>query len=72
VSTANIQHQTTSLQISVTAKDKMCRLDGSAGGTLPASVVFNEKIEYKGGVRVVSSVPIPQIIREALVQYGEE
>lgn len=72
LSTANIQHQPTALTISITGKDKMCRLDGSAGGTLPASVVFNEKIEYKNGVRIVQQVPIPQMIRQALIQYGEE
>jgi hypothetical protein len=46
ISSANISRSTSGWSISVTAKDKMCLLDGTAGGTLPASTTFHEKYVY--------------------------
>ena len=45
VATANISKGTNSWSISITGKDKMARLDGTAGGVLPASVTLTEKEE---------------------------
>ena len=40
----NISHQVgTGVTISLTLKDKMCLLNGDAGGVIPASVTFSER-----------------------------
>lgn len=41
--TASFSHSTSESSISVTARDKMCLLNGSVQGTLPASIVLHEK-----------------------------
>jgi len=43
ISTANISRSTSSWSISITAKDKMVMLDGTAGGKLVANTTFHEK-----------------------------
>nr|DAK07926.1 MAG TPA: protein of unknown function (DUF5047) [Caudoviricetes sp.] len=44
LSSANISRSTSGWNISITGKDKMCLLDGTAGGTLPASTTFHESL----------------------------
>jgi hypothetical protein len=46
VSSASVTRSTSGWNISIQGKDKMCLLDGTAGGTLPASTTFNEKYVY--------------------------
>jgi hypothetical protein len=41
----NITHNTSGVNLSLTLKDKMVLLNGECGGTLPASVTFNEREE---------------------------
>lgn len=73
ISTANISRSTTGWTISITAKDKMCLLDGSAGGTLPASTIFHEKWIYSNDGDVEIQYPtIFQIIFEAVNHWGGE
>ena len=45
VASANITRGTNNWSISISGKDKMVKLDGTVGGTLPASVTLNEKEE---------------------------
>lgn len=52
-------------KISISARDKMAQLDGTAGGTLVASVDFSIDADN-------NKVPIPQIIREAVMHFGGE
>ena len=47
LSGANISRSTSGWSISINGKDKMCLLDGTAGGTLPASTTFHEKLIYQ-------------------------
>lgn len=54
---------TNGYKVSITGRDKMAQLDGTAGGTLPASVTFDS-------FNTNEKVPIPQIIREAVMHYG--
>lgn len=73
ISSANIQRSTSGWQISITAKDKMCLLDGSAGGTLPALVTFHKKyIELENGEIEIQYPTIFQIIQEAVNHWGGE
>lgn len=73
LSTATLSRSTSGWSISITGKDKMCLLDGSAGGTLPASVTFHEKlIMLDNGDIEVQYPTIFQIIYEAVNHWGGE
>ena len=51
----------------------MVLLNGECGGTLPSTVTFSEKDDYdeKTGEMTIDSVPIYQIIQEAVNHFGE-
>lgn len=73
ISTAQISYSVSSLSLSITGKDKMVLLDGSVGGTLPASVTFHERYEYDdNGDLKITTPTIFQIIQESVVHYGKE
>lgn len=66
----NISHQVQQgVTISITLKDKMCLLNGDAGGVIPASVTFSQ-IEDSSGV--ITKPLISQIIYEAVNHFGAE
>lgn len=69
ISTASSSRSTSGWNISLTGKDKMCLLDGSCGGLLSATTVFDSTYD-ENGVNV--KVPIIQIIREAVNHLGNE
>ena len=73
VATANVNRSTSGWSISLTAKDKMVLLDGTAGGTLPASVTFHESYIYNddGSVTIVYPT-VYQIVQEAVHHWGGE
>lgn len=73
VSDASISCSSSGVNVSVTGKDKMCLLDGSVGGMLPASVTFHEIYnENENGDIYVTNPTIFQIIQESVVHYGKE
>lgn len=73
IATANVSRSTNGWTISVTAKDKMCLLDGSAGGVLPASITFHERQIVDDNGDVTTEYPtIFQIIYEAVNHWGGE
>lgn len=73
LATATISRSTSGWSISITGKDKMCLLDGSAGGTLPASTTFHERlILLDNGDYEVQQPTIFQIIYEAVNHWGGE
>ena len=69
ISTASITRNTNSWNISIQGKDKMSKLDGTVGGTLPASVTFHE-VELEDGT--IENPTIFEIITHAVHQYGME
>lgn len=73
LSTANISRSTSGWTISITGKDKMCLLDGTAGGTLPGSTTFHESyIQLENGDIEIQYPTIFKIIYEAVNHWGGE
>lgn len=73
LSSANISRSTSGWNISITGKDKMCLLDGTAGGTLPASITFHESlVQLDNGDVEIQYPTIFQIIYEAVNHWGGE
>lgn len=73
LSSANINRSTSGWNISITGKDKMCLLDGTAGGTLPASITFHESlVQLDNGDVEIQYPTIFQIIYEAVNHWGGE
>lgn len=73
LSSASVSKSTSGWTISITGKDKMCLLDGTAGGTIPASITFHESYIYKenGDIEIVYPT-IFHIIYEAVNHWGGE
>ena len=69
----NISHNSDGVNISLTLHDKMALLNGECGGTLPASVTFNEieDIDEDGNIQVTQPT-IYQIIQELVNHFGGE
>ena len=73
LSSASINRSTSGWNISISGKDKMCLLDGTAGGTLPASVTFHESlVQLDDGDVEIQYPTIFQIIFEAVNHWGGE
>lgn len=69
----NISHGTNGVNISVSLKDKMCLLNGDAGGKIPASTEFHlREQEDEDGVVTVDHPLIIQIIQECVHHWGAE
>lgn len=59
--------------ISISGKDKMCRLNGEISGNLPMSVDFGtEEIVAADGTVTINKIPIYTIIQQAVRTYGQE
>ena len=66
----SISHQVgTGVTISISLKDKMCLLNGDAGGIIPASVIFSEREDQYGEI---SKPLIIQIIQQLVNHFGAE
>lgn len=73
IAQASISNSTTGSTISISGKDKMVKLNGMVGGTIPAAIILHERYEIqKDGTIIVSYPTIQQIIREVVSEYGEE
>ena len=66
----SISHQVQQgVTISISLKDKMCLLNGDAGGVIPASVTFSEKEDSNGDIQ---KPLISQIIFQLVNHFGAE
>lgn len=73
IKNASFTHNNTSVSISVNLIDKMGLLDGTCGGTLPATVIFDEyETINENGELILSRPTIFQIIQELVNHYGNE
>lgn len=69
----SIQKTTNNLTINISGKDKLCRLDGSVGGSFPHEINFGESMETdEDGIIIAKKVSLKEIILFAMMQYGEE
>lgn len=69
----SISHSTSGTTISLTLRDKMCLLDGTCGGTIPASTQFDEyETLDENGQWIIKRPVIVQIIRECVNHFGGE
>lgn len=69
----NVSQQASSFTINLSGKDKMCLLNGENGGTLESSIDFGTiQEEDDDGRWVITKIPIPEIIRNAVHVYGRE
>ena len=66
--------QTNNYTISISGQDKMCLLNGSLGGNIPASVDFGVEEYYDkvNNITTYTKIPIEKIVREALHAYALE
>ena len=73
LSSANVSRNTNGWSISLSGKDKMCQLDGTCGGVLPATTIFHDKqIQNDDGTITTLYPTIYQIIFEAVNHWGGE
>ena len=69
----SISNGINSVTIQISAKDKMCLLNGECGGIIPASTQFdNYETIDENGKSYISFPVIPQIIREVVNHFGGE
>lgn len=69
----SISNSSSGATINITAKDKMCLLNGEISGKLPAPTSLHEKyIRNENGTTTILPVTIYDIIREAVIHLGEE
>ena len=73
ITSFNTSRNTSSFNISIQGKDKMCLLNGEVGGQLESSIDFGTiEEEDKNGNWVIRKLPIQEIIRNAVHTYGGE
>lgn len=69
----SISHSVTNTAINITAKDKMCLLNGEVSGKLVAPVSLHEKyIRGENDTLIIKPVSMYDIIREAVIHLGGE
>lgn len=69
----SISNGTAGATINITAKDKMCLLNGEISGKLPAPVALHEKYQRnEDGTTTITPVTMYDIIREAVIHLGGE
>lgn len=69
----NISRGTNGTTVSLQLKDKMCLLNGEMGGTLPASITFNERSYFDDeGNEIIEHPTVFQIIYELVNHWGGE
>ena len=69
----NTSRSTNNFTISISGKDKMCLLNGEVSGSIESSVDFGAiEEEDANGVWTIRKIPIAEIIRNAVHNYGGE
>ena len=73
ITSCSLTHSSNGRTLSLQLRDKMCLLDGSCGGTIPASTQFDEyETIDENGEWIIEKPVIEQIIRELVHHFGGE
>lgn len=73
ITSFNTSHSSNNFTVTIQGKDKMCLLNGDVGGSLESSVDFGTiEEEDADGNWTIRSLPIQEIIRNAVHVYGGE
>lgn len=73
ISTLNTAHSSNNFTITIQGKDKICMMNGEVGGTFESSIDFGTiEEENENGDWVIRKIPIYDIIRNMVHQYGNE
>lgn len=73
ISSFNTSKSSNNFTITIQGKDKMSRLNGDMGGTINSSVDFGTiEEETQDGIWSIRKIPIKDIIRNMVHQYGGE
>lgn len=74
VTACSSSHSVSGTTLSINLQDKMCLLNGTCGGVIPASVEFHkyDTIDPETGDKITSYPTIVQIIRELVNHWGGE
>lgn len=73
ITSFSTSQNTSTLNITIQGKDKMCLLDGSIGGSLESSIDFGTIEEENAlGLWEIRKIPIPEIIKNLIHVYGKE
>ena len=69
----SVSHDAGNVSVSVQAQDKMCLLNGTCGGTIPASTQLDSYDTLdENGDWIISKPTVEQIIREVVNHFGGE
>ena len=73
ITSFNVNQTTTAMNISISGKDKMCRLNGEISGNLPIQTDFGTvEMDQGNGVIKVEKIELIEIIKQAVREYGLE
>ena len=74
ITSFNTSQSTNNYTINISGKDKMCLLNGDLAGALPHTTDFGveEYYDKNTGVTTYTDIPIKNIIREAVQNFGNE
>ena len=73
INSLSLSHSATSVSINLNLKDKMCLLNGEAGGNLPTSVTFDSYDQLdENGNRISVKNSFYDIIKTSVINYGKE
>jgi hypothetical protein len=73
IKTPSVSHSSSGLTISLQLEDKMCLLNGTCGGNLPAAATFDSiDIEDEDGNITTKKTLIYTIIQQLVYEYGGE
>lgn len=73
ITSFNINKSATTTSVSISGKDKMCRLNGEISGNLPIQTDFGTiEIIQENGIIKIEKIELKEIIKQAIKQYGLE
>lgn len=74
ITSFNTSASTNNYTINISGKDKMCLLNGDIAGSLPHTTDFGIEEYYDSttGITTYTSIPIKNIIRESIQNFGNE